>query len=292
MRRQEGCFNSTILAMVALERLGESHGLLHVRSVWRPVRGEQCAAGSCPICSDPRQYIRLAGQAWTTLEELSRDHKVVLKDEDGVLSIGVEPVFGIGQRALLAETPDGNVLWDCVPLVTDEAVAALNARGKVRAIAISHPHFHSAIVEWSRALGGIPIYIHAGNRDWVMRPDPAIVFWEEETKIDPSGCDADPLRRSFRRVLGMPLEAQGQTKRCPGRRYIAGRDGQEACQLHVLLSKSLAAQCPCHQSHRARHWQPFEYEQVYSAFWNMRILEDGKEAVARSVERYLKAIAD
>src|SRR6476620_955122 len=129
---------------------------------------------SCPICSDPRQYIRLAGQAWTTMEELGRDHRVVVKDEDGIMSIGVEPVFGIGQRALLAETPDGNVLWDCVPLVTDEAVRALNARGKVKSIAISHPHFHSAIVEWSRALGDIPIYIHADNREWVMRPDSRI----------------------------------------------------------------------------------------------------------------------
>jgi hypothetical protein len=38
--------------------------------------------------------------------------------------------------------------------------------------------------------------------------------------------------------------------------------------------------------------EPFDYEQVYSAFWYMRILEDGKEAVARSVKRYLEAIAD
>src|SRR5262245_8089489 len=90
---------------------------------------------SCPICSDPRQYIRLAGQAWTTIEELGRDHQVVVKDEDGVLSIGVEPAFGIGQRALLAKTPDGNVLWDCVPLVSDEAVSALSVHGKVKAIA-------------------------------------------------------------------------------------------------------------------------------------------------------------
>src|SRR4029079_8849385 len=102
----------------------------------------------------------------TTLEELGRNHKVIMKDEDGVLSMGVEPHFGIGQRALLGETPDGNLLWDCISLVNDETVAAMKAKGGLKAIAISHPHYYSAIVEWSRAFGGIPIYIHADDRKW------------------------------------------------------------------------------------------------------------------------------
>jgi hypothetical protein len=37
------------------------------------------------------------------------------------------------------------------------------------------------MVEWSRAFGGVPIYLHAADRQWVMRPDEAIVFWEGET---------------------------------------------------------------------------------------------------------------
>ena len=37
------------------------------------------------------------------------------------------------------------------------------------------------MVEWSRAFGGAPIYLHADDRQWVMRPDPAIVFWEGDT---------------------------------------------------------------------------------------------------------------
>ena len=34
------------------------------------------------------------------------------------------------------------------------------------------------MVEWSRAFGGVPIWLHADDRAWVMRPDPAIRFWE------------------------------------------------------------------------------------------------------------------
>jgi glyoxylase-like metal-dependent hydrolase (beta-lactamase superfamily II) len=246
---------------------------------------------SCPICSDPRQYLRLAGQAWTTMEELGRDHKVVLRDEDGVLSIGVEPAFGIGQRALLAETPDGNVLWDCVPLVTDEAVGTLKARGEVKAIAISHPHFHSVIVEWSKALGGIPIYIHADNREWVMRPDPAIVFWEGETRAILPDLTLVHCGGHFEGSAVCHWKRRNR----PGV-LLAGDTVQVVMdRKHVSFMYSYPNLWPLNTRavrRIARALEPFGYEQVYGAFWQMRILEDGKGAVARSVERYLKAIAD
>jgi hypothetical protein len=50
------------------------------------------------------------------------------------------------------------------------------AQGGLGAIAISHPPYYGSMVEWSRAFGGVPIYVHAAEREWVLRPDPAIVF--------------------------------------------------------------------------------------------------------------------
>ena len=246
---------------------------------------------SCPICSDERQYVRLGGQVWTTMEEMSREHEVVLKDEDGVLSIGVEPAFGIGQRALLAETPDGNVLWDCVPLVTGAAVKALNERGKVKAIAISHPHFFSAIAEWSKALGDIPIYIHEGNRQWVMRPDPAIVFWGGETKSILPDVTLIHCGGHFEGSSVCHWKRQGKPNV-----VLAGDTLQVVMdRKHVSFMYSYPNVWPLNARavmRIAKALEPFDYGQVYSAFWNMRILDDGKGAVARSVERYLKAIAD
>jgi hypothetical protein len=65
----------------------------------------------------------------------------------------------------------------------DEAVAlAIKAIGGISSIAISHPHYYSSMVEWSRALGDIPVYLHANDRQWLLRPDRAIVFWEGETR--------------------------------------------------------------------------------------------------------------
>src|SRR5947209_13532059 len=92
----------------------------------------------------------------------------------------MEPAFAIGQRALLVRHPDGNILWDCVSLVDDATVAIVTALGGLRAIAVSHPHYYSSVVEWSRAFGGVPVYLHAADRQWCMRPDEAIQYWQDD----------------------------------------------------------------------------------------------------------------
>jgi glyoxylase-like metal-dependent hydrolase (beta-lactamase superfamily II) len=132
---------------------------------------------NCPVCEDERQYVGWKGQSWTTHELLGANHKLWLEDEEGVLGIGLAPGFAIDQRALYLPTDAGNILWECLSLVTDEAVAALKARGGIDKIVISHPHFYAAMVEWSEALGGIPILIHEADKAWVRRATPKIQFW-------------------------------------------------------------------------------------------------------------------
>ena len=84
-----------------------------------------------------------------------------------VLGIGLNPSMPIPQRALFATTDAGNVLWDCLAVVTPRPSTRC-VRGGVTAIAISHPHFYTAMVEWSDALGGVPIYLHEADRGWVQ----------------------------------------------------------------------------------------------------------------------------
>ena len=54
--------------------------------------------------------------------------------------------------------------------------------GGISAIAISHFHCYSSMVEWSRAFGNVPIYLHASDRQWAMRPDNSVVFWDGEIR--------------------------------------------------------------------------------------------------------------
>src|SRR5687768_15683368 len=136
----------------------------------------------CPICEDERQYIGHNGQHWTTLATLQRDyHNVIKPVEPGLTGIGTLPAFAIAQRALLLQTPGGNVLWDCISLLDDPTIAAVRALGGIATIAISHPHYYSAMIEWAHEFDA-PIYLHSAEREWVMRPDPAVRFWDGETQ--------------------------------------------------------------------------------------------------------------
>ena len=81
-----------------------------------------------------------------------------------------QPKAGIGQRAFLVRTKEGNVLFDCVPPLDDATVAAVKKLGGLAAVAVSHPHYYTTMVEWSHAFGKVPVHIHKLDAKWVMRP--------------------------------------------------------------------------------------------------------------------------
>ena len=133
----------------------------------------------CPICQDERQFVPPAGQKWTTLDALARRHfNSYRQHEPGLIGIGTEPKFSIGQRALLLRTPGGNILWDCIPFIDAATIEIVKGLGGLSGIAISHPHYYGTMVEWSHAFGGVPIHLHAADRQWIMRPDPVINPWD------------------------------------------------------------------------------------------------------------------
>jgi len=141
----------------------------------------------CPICDDERQYVRPSGQSWTTLTELAKaGHSGSVQGvEPGLLGITVTPTVGIGQQALLVQTPAGNVLWDPTGYVDDALVGAVEAAGGVAAIASSHPHMFGVQVEWSRRFGGAPVYVNAADRNWLRRDDAIVEYWLDELDVLP-----------------------------------------------------------------------------------------------------------
>src|SRR5215475_7057493 len=135
----------------------------------------EVAPRECVICEEERQYVPPRGQTWTTLAALTAGHFNSYRQyEPGLIGIGTQPQFAIGQRALVVCTTNGNVLWDCIAMLDPATIALINGLGSLKAVAISHPHFYTTMVEWSRAFGGIPIHLHADDHRWIMRPDPAI----------------------------------------------------------------------------------------------------------------------
>lgn len=142
---------------------------------------------ACLICSDERQYVLPTGQQWTTLDQLRTDgHRGATEDvEVGLVGVTVTPKVGIGQRALLLQTPSGNLLWDPIGYVDDDLAAAVAALGGVAVVAASHPHMFGVQVEWSHRFGSAPVYVAAADREWLRRDDPVITVWDEEVAVLP-----------------------------------------------------------------------------------------------------------
>jgi hypothetical protein len=102
---------------------------------------------ACRVCVDDRQHVSWDGQRWTTHDELGASHDIRIEMDGDLFGIGITPSFAIPQRALHVSTDAGNIMWDCTSLVTDAAVSALQRRGGVDLIVISHPHFYSSMIE-------------------------------------------------------------------------------------------------------------------------------------------------
>jgi hypothetical protein len=136
----------------------------------------------CRICEDERQWVPPQGQQWTTLSNLRATHTNTFKEEEpGVWSIETSPRFGIGQRAHLLQTPEGNLLWDCITLLDRATLEKIQELGGIQAMAISHPHYYSTLAEWSAAFDNAPVHIHSDDRDWVVHPARNVSFWGGES---------------------------------------------------------------------------------------------------------------
>src|SRR5579871_256243 len=229
----------------------------------------------CLICEDERQYVLPTGQSWTTLTRLRKTHMATFRDDGGLIGIGTSPNIGIAQRALLVRSPHGNVLWDCVSLIDDTMVALINGLGGLKAIAISHPHYYTTMVDWSRAFGGIPVYLHQSDSEWIMRPDPCIALWEGGTKEILPGMTLICTRGHFEGGTVMHW-AQG----AGGKGAILSGDLLQvvADRKSLAFMRSYPNFIPLGEKAVravAATVAPFDYDVIYGAFWDRVILTDG-----------------
>jgi hypothetical protein len=245
----------------------------------------------CLLCEDERQFVGWEGQQWTTLEELRAGHfNRFTEMEPRLIRIGTEPMFGIGQHAYLVQSPSGNVLWDCITLLDATTIEKVHALGGISAIAISHPHYYSTIVEWSAAFDYAPIFIHAGDRQWVTRPSPNIIFWEGKTKLLGEGLTLIHGGGHFAgsAMLHWAGGAEGRGVLLVGDTIQVVYDRR-----YVSFMYSFVNYIPLPAAkvqHIVEAVAPFAFDRLYSPWLGRVVMHDGKAAVQRSAERYLRAI--
>jgi hypothetical protein len=244
----------------------------------------------CPICEDVRQYVPSSGQHWTTLEQLRARHRNSWHMcEPDLFAIGTVPHFAIGQRPLLLRAAEGNFLWDCITLLDEATVDLIRSLGGLRGIAISHPHYYTTMVEWSRAFDA-PIHLHAADREWVMRPDEAVQFWEGEEKELASGIRLHRCGGHFPggTVLHWSEGAAGHGALLSGDILQVTPDRMASFMFSYPNLIPLPASAVKAIAQRVL---PLQFDRVYGAFWGRVIKENAHEAIERSVARYLAAIS-
>ncbi|HUX87725.1 MAG TPA: MBL fold metallo-hydrolase [Chloroflexota bacterium] len=245
----------------------------------------------CSVCKDERQYVGRSGQKWTTTEDLLANGRrnVVTEVEPGLTTVNTHPSFAIGQQAHLIQTPGGNLLWESVSLCDAATVAEIRERGGVAAIAISHPHFYSAMVEWSRAFGGVPIWLHAADREWVMRPDPVIHFWEGDTAEPLPGTGLTLIRVGGHfpgaTALLWPAGADGRGVLFSGDEPQVAADTRWVSFLYSYPNMIPLSAAEVQQISRtlAGH----QFDRIYGSWTNKVVASDGNGVVARSAARYV-----
>lgn len=242
---------------------------------------------SCMICVDERQYVGPAGQQWTAIDELrAAGHRNDFREaEPGLISISTQPRVAIGQRALLVQTPSGNLLWDCISYIDDETIARVRELGGIAAISVSHPHFYAAMIEWAHAFGAT-LYLPEADAEWTP--------WDDA---------------SIRRYSGAAEALPGVTiVQCGG--HFEGsavahwRDGAEghgalltgdsisvvADRRWLTFMRSYPNEIPLPPAaveHIVRAVEPYAFDRIYGGWWPSVLQEGAKEAVRRSAARYI-----
>ncbi|MCB0152080.1 MAG: hypothetical protein KDE01_31045, partial [Caldilineaceae bacterium] len=159
----------------------------------------------------------------------------------------------------------------------------------IQAIAISHPHFYSSMMEWSRAFDA-PIYLHADNRPFVMRPDPAIEYWTDETLALLPGVTLIRCGGHFpgSTVLHWTGGAEGRGVLLTGDTIMVVQDRR---YVSFLYSYPNLLPLPASAVRRiAAAVQPYRFDRLYSGWWDKVVDGEADTAVARSAERYVRII--
>ena len=180
------------------------------------------------------------------------------------------------------------MLWDCVATLDAATVTAIKGLGGIQAIAISHPHFYTTMVEWARAFGA---HIHLNAADKAMdhaagSGDLSVGRRHLQTV---GRRHADPLRRSFRRrhacCIG-PGGAGGRGVVCAGDILTVATDRK---WLSFMRSYPNFIPLSAREvEHIGAAMAPFSFDVLYGHYFDRVIAKDAKPVLEKSIARYVR----
>jgi hypothetical protein len=251
------------------------------------------AGGICIICTDDRQFLPAEGQQWTSHNSLSADHRVqITKLSDHLYELTIAPVFAIGQRALLYLSKEGNVLWDCIPLLTSEVISFIKDNGGLKAIAFSHPHFFSNMNSWAEAFD-CPIYINVRDKQWIVSPGDNIKYWNEDSYNISTDVQLIRLGGHFpgSAVLYITPDANRSSANFSNNFILSGDTvliSPDGKHISAMYSYPNRIPLPLKEVHRIfNQLLSLEFTSLYSSFPNLAITQNVKQILTSSLTKYV-----
>jgi glyoxylase-like metal-dependent hydrolase (beta-lactamase superfamily II) len=240
----------------------------------------------CEICNDDRQYIPEGGQVWTTHDQLLKNNSVrILKLHEKVYELQIKPTFGIGQRTLLILSEQGNILWDCIPLLNEPTIDFINSKGGLKAIAFSHPHYYSNMNDWAEAFN-CPIYIHHTDEQWIINKGKHITLWNGAEKTLWHGMKIMNIGGHFpgSSILHVPFLSEDGAIFCgdtltiaPSKKHIA-----------VMYSYPNRIPLPLKEMERIKkRLETIPFDKMYGFYSDQNLLGNVKEVIKKSFARYV-----
>jgi glyoxylase-like metal-dependent hydrolase (beta-lactamase superfamily II) len=253
--------------------------------------GTQYPAGHtpelCAICLDDRQYIPEDGQSWTNPDALAWTHSVrVNRLHDRLYELEIVPTFAIGQRALLVLSDQGNVLWDCFALLNPPAIEFIKAKGGLKAMAISHPHYYSNMNDWAEAFD-CPIYLHRSDERWIVDKGRHVSLWDGDEKPLWDGMRIIHIGGHFpgSSILHVPFLSREAAVLCGDTLYLSPSKKHFA----VMYSYPNRIPLPLHAVDRVRkRFEAIPFDAVYGFYSFQNLTQNARDILNESLNRYLE----
>ena len=240
----------------------------------------------CPICEDDRQYVPENVQTWTTHARLAAGHSVkITKIQNELFSLQITPSFAIGQRAFFLLAPEGNVLWDCIPMLDKPTIEFIKSRGGLTAIVISHPHFYSNMNDWADVFD-CPIFIHQNDEEWVNGSKSCVEFWTGDQKDLWNGIQMINVGGHFPGscILRVPFLSGEGTILC-GDTFVISPSKNHIAAMHSYPNK---IPLPVNEIRRIRKtMRDIQFDTIHAWIDSQSIESGAKSILENSLARYI-----
>ena len=146
-----------------------------------------------------------------------------------------------------------------------------------------------ALQDWARAFG-CPVHLHAADRQWLMRSDASINFWQDEQREIADGVTLLRLGGHFEggTVLHWAAGSEGRGAILSGDILQVAADTSRVSFLWSYPNMMPLAAATVRRI--AEALKPWPFDRVYGAFPGRQITADGKRCVERSAARYIELL--